>query len=187
MERPDAGSNAGGFDFELVKRNAMLAAKGVRPPTAWKTGTTIAGVIYKVMAAKAANEATRMTRVSVWVAAAACVAVLRLITCDHCRWHHHLVGNACVEQYRALIQVLSMIASGASAIVSVPRHSRLCCQPALAHSCWWPPVLPQAAACIREWQDNDLSLLFCSSTARHMGQPMTATLSKHVPQIASGP
>lgn len=44
------GSNAGGFDFELVKRNAMLQAKGVPPPKAWKTGTTIAGVIYKVLA-----------------------------------------------------------------------------------------------------------------------------------------
>eukprot|EP00878_Enallax_costatus_P001143 GHUV01001283.1.p1 GENE.GHUV01001283.1~~GHUV01001283.1.p1 ORF type:complete len:270 (+),score=62.22 GHUV01001283.1:335-1144(+) len=41
------GSNAGGFDFELVKRNAMLQAKGVTPPKAWKTGTTIAGVIFK--------------------------------------------------------------------------------------------------------------------------------------------
>lgn len=48
MERRGDGSNAGGFDFEFVKRNAMLAAKGVKPPTATKTGTTIAGVIYKV-------------------------------------------------------------------------------------------------------------------------------------------
>lgn len=42
------GSNAGGFDFELVKRNAMLQSKGVTPPKAWKTGTTIAGVVFKV-------------------------------------------------------------------------------------------------------------------------------------------
>lgn len=48
MERQNGGSNAGGFDFELVKRNSMLAAKGMKPPSAWKTGTTIAGVIYKV-------------------------------------------------------------------------------------------------------------------------------------------
>lgn len=48
MQRNGDGSNAGGFDFEFVKRNAMLAAKGVKPPTATKTGTTIAGVIYKV-------------------------------------------------------------------------------------------------------------------------------------------
>ncbi|KAF6252229.1 nucleophile aminohydrolase [Scenedesmus sp. NREL 46B-D3] len=37
------GSNAGGFDFELVKRNALLEAKGMPAPKAWKTGTTIAG------------------------------------------------------------------------------------------------------------------------------------------------
>lgn len=64
MERPDGGSNAGGFDFEFVKRNAMLAAKGVKPPTAWKTGTTIAGVIYKVNC---------MTDVLVWSQHSACV------------------------------------------------------------------------------------------------------------------
>lgn len=42
------GSEGGGFNFDLVKRNAFLEKKGVTPPTAWKTGTTIAGVIYKV-------------------------------------------------------------------------------------------------------------------------------------------
>jgi len=47
MERQD-GSNAGGFSFDLVKRNAMLQLKGMKPPSAWKTGTTIAGVVYKV-------------------------------------------------------------------------------------------------------------------------------------------
>ncbi|KAF8054987.1 PBB2 [Scenedesmus sp. PABB004] len=41
------GSNAGGFSFELVKRNELLASKGVQPPRAWKTGTTIVGVVYK--------------------------------------------------------------------------------------------------------------------------------------------
>lgn len=41
------GSNAGGFSFDLCRRNAFLASKGVQPPSAWKTGTTIAGVIYK--------------------------------------------------------------------------------------------------------------------------------------------
>jgi 20S proteasome subunit beta 2 len=46
----EAGSNAGGFSFDLVKRNAMLAAKGVPAPRAWKTGTTIAGVVFKVCA-----------------------------------------------------------------------------------------------------------------------------------------
>ena len=38
----------GGFDFGLVKRNAMLELKGAVGPKPWKTGTTIAGVIYKV-------------------------------------------------------------------------------------------------------------------------------------------
>lgn len=42
------GSNAGGFNFDLCKRNAFLEKKGVKSMTAWKTGTTIAGVIYKV-------------------------------------------------------------------------------------------------------------------------------------------
>jgi hypothetical protein len=42
------GSNDGGFNFDLCKRNAMLEGKGMHLPKAWKTGTTIAGVIYKV-------------------------------------------------------------------------------------------------------------------------------------------
>lgn len=42
------GSNAGGFDFALTKRNQMLELKGMAPPKAWKTGTTIAGVMFKV-------------------------------------------------------------------------------------------------------------------------------------------
>jgi hypothetical protein len=42
------GSNGGGFDFDLCKRNALLERKGMAPPKAWKTGTTIAGVVYKV-------------------------------------------------------------------------------------------------------------------------------------------
>lgn len=42
------GSNAGGFDFDLCRRNAMLEGKGVKLPSAWKTGTTIAGIIFKV-------------------------------------------------------------------------------------------------------------------------------------------
>jgi 20S proteasome subunit beta 2 len=42
------GSNAGGFNFDNCKRNSMLEHKGVKPPSAWKTGTTIVGVVYKV-------------------------------------------------------------------------------------------------------------------------------------------
>eukprot|EP00983_Pelagomonas_calceolata_P090991 1157489-Pelagomonas_calceolata.AAC.5 len=40
-------SDGSGFNFDLCKRNAMLSAKGVPPPRAWSTGTTIAGVIFK--------------------------------------------------------------------------------------------------------------------------------------------
>lgn len=37
-----------GFNFDLVERNAYLESRGVKPPAVTKTGTTIAGVIYKV-------------------------------------------------------------------------------------------------------------------------------------------
>mmetsp|Transcript_18026 Transcript_18026/g.30815 ORF Transcript_18026/g.30815 Transcript_18026/m.30815 type:complete len:273 (-) Transcript_18026:594-1412(-) len=40
-------SNEGGFDFGGVKRNAMLEGKGMQVPRAWKTGTTIAGIVFK--------------------------------------------------------------------------------------------------------------------------------------------
>ena len=48
------GSNAGGFNFDLVCRNRVLEQKGLKVPTAWKTGTTIAGIIYKVRREQAA-------------------------------------------------------------------------------------------------------------------------------------
>lgn len=38
---------APGFSFELGQRNNFLIKKGFKPPKAIKTGTTIAGVIYK--------------------------------------------------------------------------------------------------------------------------------------------
>lgn len=41
------GSNGGGFSFDMCKRNALLERKGMAPPSAWKTGTTIAGVVFK--------------------------------------------------------------------------------------------------------------------------------------------
>ena len=44
------GSECGGFSFDLCKRNAFLEKKGVPGVRAWKTGTTIAGVVYKVRA-----------------------------------------------------------------------------------------------------------------------------------------
>lgn len=40
-------SSEGGFDFGLVKRNALLESKGCHLPKHWKTGTTIAGIVYK--------------------------------------------------------------------------------------------------------------------------------------------
>lgn len=43
VKAPEAG-----FQFDLAKRNAYLEAKGVKPPAPWKTGTTIAGIIFKV-------------------------------------------------------------------------------------------------------------------------------------------
>jgi len=39
--------NKGGFNFDLVPRNAMLEKAGMPPPRALKTGTTIVGLIYK--------------------------------------------------------------------------------------------------------------------------------------------
>lgn len=36
------------FPVMLFYRNASLEQKGIRAPTAYKTGTTICGVIYKV-------------------------------------------------------------------------------------------------------------------------------------------
>ncbi|XP_076631172.1 proteasome beta2 subunit [Colletes latitarsis] len=38
---------APGFSFDLCRRNNFLVKKGFKPPRAVKTGTTIAGVVYK--------------------------------------------------------------------------------------------------------------------------------------------
>ena len=38
----------GGFQFDLCGRNAYLEARGIKPPRFTKTGTTIAGLIFKV-------------------------------------------------------------------------------------------------------------------------------------------
>lgn len=40
-------STRGGFNFDLVKRNALLEKNGVTLPNFIKTGTTIAGVVFK--------------------------------------------------------------------------------------------------------------------------------------------
>ena len=37
-----------GFQFDLCKRNAFLEERGVQAPRLTKTGTTIAGIIFKV-------------------------------------------------------------------------------------------------------------------------------------------
>ena len=38
----------GGFSFDLCKRNEFFEKKGVKGPGFTKTGTTIAGIIFKV-------------------------------------------------------------------------------------------------------------------------------------------
>ncbi|CAH1272240.1 proteasome subunit beta type-7-like [Branchiostoma lanceolatum] len=42
-----AEPSLGGFSFENCKRNAYMETKGIKMPTARKTGTTIAGIIFK--------------------------------------------------------------------------------------------------------------------------------------------
>ena len=51
----DAGSNAGGFSFDLCTRNSVLEKKGLQAPGFLKTGTTIAGVIFKASAGHGAG------------------------------------------------------------------------------------------------------------------------------------
>lgn len=38
----------GAFNFDLCKRNAYLETRGVKAPAYTKTGTTIAGIIFRV-------------------------------------------------------------------------------------------------------------------------------------------
>lgn len=42
-----AAPQQGGFNFDLCKRNEFLEARGAKHPGFTKTGTTIAGVIFK--------------------------------------------------------------------------------------------------------------------------------------------
>lgn len=37
-----------GFNSDLVERNAYLESRGVKSPSLTKTGTTIAGIVFKV-------------------------------------------------------------------------------------------------------------------------------------------
>ncbi|RUP51859.1 hypothetical protein BC936DRAFT_145101 [Jimgerdemannia flammicorona] len=41
-----------GFNFDNVQRNMALESKGIRPPKATSTGTTIVGIIFKVRPAE---------------------------------------------------------------------------------------------------------------------------------------
>ena len=41
-------SDGTGFNFDLVQRNALLKNRGVKEPTQRTTGTTLAGLIFKV-------------------------------------------------------------------------------------------------------------------------------------------
>ena len=43
-----AKMDAGGFNFDLCKRNEVLEMKGMKGPGFTKTGTTISGIIFKV-------------------------------------------------------------------------------------------------------------------------------------------
>ena len=42
-----AGEPQPGFQFDLCRRNAFLEERGVHAPRLTKTGTTIAGIIFK--------------------------------------------------------------------------------------------------------------------------------------------
>merc|ERR1712226_779012 len=46
-EHSHSTMEGGGFNFDLAHRNATLGKAGMVPPSAFKTGTTICGVVYK--------------------------------------------------------------------------------------------------------------------------------------------
>ena len=70
-----AAVEEGGFNFDLCKRNAHLLTKGVEGPAPHKTGTTICGLVFKVI-----HSLNRRTCL-----AAGCVAVL--VRDDACMLH----------------------------------------------------------------------------------------------------
>lgn len=47
-EMGDVYEESKGFRFDHVRRNEFLAERGIHPPKTLKTGTTIAGVVFKV-------------------------------------------------------------------------------------------------------------------------------------------
>ena len=69
------------FDFGLVKRNALLAQSGLRLPTPMKTGTTIAGIIYKDGVVLGAD--TRATEGSI-IADKSCLKIHRIAANIYC-------------------------------------------------------------------------------------------------------
>ena len=48
-----------GFDFDLCKRNNFLEKQGLKQLKPWSTGTTIAGVVFKVRKRKKESERER--------------------------------------------------------------------------------------------------------------------------------
>lgn len=45
---PGVAGEGKGFNFDLCKRNELLLSRGVKAPAPTKTGTTIAGIVFKV-------------------------------------------------------------------------------------------------------------------------------------------
>lgn len=50
-----APQEGNGFSFDLCRRNALLTGKGVKAPTQRTTGTTLAGLIFKVSPARSCS------------------------------------------------------------------------------------------------------------------------------------
>ena len=50
------GEERKGFDFELCKRNGWLEKQGLKGMKPWSTGTTIAGIVFKVSMPTMRNE-----------------------------------------------------------------------------------------------------------------------------------
>ena len=68
-----------GFQFDLCRRNAFLEDRGVHAPRLTKTGTTIAGIIFKASPLS-----------SLW---ASCCLQLWAFLC--CAWLSLLQGSQC--------------------------------------------------------------------------------------------
>lgn len=121
------GSNAGGFSFELCGRNSILEKRGLQAPGFLKTGTTIAGVIYK-----ARDEAERMGR--------GLGAVEGCRHCHHPAWLCSLLALSCASQPAAPVQGAAWLPAENPVVTSralVPlvwKDHRLQCRAVLAAS-----------------------------------------------------